>query len=319
MRVLILVLVLMVLAVPAMAQQMPSVGENVSSLVTFGNEGKTEYGDDDFSQTVFFLIPKNHLTPFYIRIFDPEISGEMDEINGENTTKTVFEVYGGDSAFTHPDCQGHDPVGNYKSGDLIKSKTFGSEIEYDEKWYSLGPFNPIEGEFVAHFNAYLFKIIIEGEKGDDGNLYRLFLSSERDKNYALEGSNLFTYEYSVRLVSKSGEIAHFYPFIDEDVKSIKVNNFDFDNDGEIKVYSVAKNGVLSPKSGNDEWTVGEHPIEDEERGASTNIQIIKKGNWNNDMTIYVTNQYDKDLPFFSIPIGGVPKYKYKVNLRYKNK
>jgi hypothetical protein len=319
MRNLILTWSIIIIGVVAHSQQIPSIGENVTSLVTFGDEGKTEYGDDDFSQTVFLLIPKNYQAPFYLRIFDPAISGEMDEINGANTTITTFEIYGGDSAYTHPDAQGHNPIGNYKSGVLIRSKTFGSELDYDGKWYSLGPFNPIDGEFVEYFQGYLFQVVIEGSKGDDGNLYRLFLSSERDNNYGLEGSNLFTFEYSIRLVSKAGETAHLYPFIDEEVKSIKVQNFDFDNDGEIKIYSVSKNGILSSKSGNDEWREEEHLVVDEERGTSLNLQIVKKGNWNNDMTIYVTNQYDEDLPFFSIPIGGVPKYKYKVNLRYKSR
>ena len=30
------------------------------------------WGDDDFSQTVFYSIPKSQTTPFYVRIFDPE-------------------------------------------------------------------------------------------------------------------------------------------------------------------------------------------------------------------------------------------------------
>jgi hypothetical protein len=33
--------------------------------------------------------------------------------------------------------------------------------------------------------------------------------------------------------------------------------------------------------------------------------------------MYLTNQYNEAIPFFSVPIGGVPKYKYKVDVQYK--
>ncbi len=300
-------------------QPMPSIGENVSALVTFGKDSKTSYGDDDFSQTVFILVPKSHLGPFFIRIFDPEISGDLDEINGTVNTTTKFDLYGGKSAFSEADAQKHDPVGRYRSGNLIRSRSFGENVNLNKSWYSMGPFNPLEGEYIPEFSGYVFKLIIEGQSGDDGNLYKVYLSSRENDNYAIEGANLFTYEYSIRLVSSTKSIAHIYPFLDDQVTSIKQHNFDFDNDGEIRLYSVAKNGHLASKSGDNQWSMSEHEIVDSERGTSLDLQIVKKGAWNNDMVVYVTNQYDVSLPFYSIPIGGAPKYKYKIKLMYHGK
>ena len=76
------------------AQEMPSIGENVSCLVTFGKDAKTSYGDDDFSQTVFLMVPSSHSAPIFIRLFDPDISGDLDEINGEINRKDFGLTWG---------------------------------------------------------------------------------------------------------------------------------------------------------------------------------------------------------------------------------
>ena len=63
------------------AQEVPSPQENIPYLVTFGMNSDHSWGDDDFSQTVFFSIPKSQTAPVYLRIYDPETGGELDEIN----------------------------------------------------------------------------------------------------------------------------------------------------------------------------------------------------------------------------------------------
>ena len=70
-------------------QPVPGKDENIPFLVTFGKEGKTSWGDDDFNQIFFFTIPKDFKQQFYIRVFDPDCGGENDEIQGEFNTKTI--------------------------------------------------------------------------------------------------------------------------------------------------------------------------------------------------------------------------------------
>ena len=53
------------------SQPVPGEDENIEFLVTFGRQGETSWGDDDFSQTWFFAIPKDYTGRFYIRVFDP--------------------------------------------------------------------------------------------------------------------------------------------------------------------------------------------------------------------------------------------------------
>jgi len=297
------------------AQEMPSREENIDYLVTFGKEAPTGWGDDDHTQIFFFVVPKTHENPVYIRVFDPDVGGKNDQANQGFNSKTRFAVYGGTDAFSDKDARGLQPTGNYKSGSLLASQTFGVQPSVDNNWYTFGPFNPVEGEYVEFLDGYVFKMITEGLSGDDGNLYRYFLSEEGERNVAPEGGNGFTYEYSFRLNSQKGSVAQIYPFVDGNVVSIRQNNFDFDNDGSIRLYSVAKNGHRMVASADGNWGKSDHMVVDAEKGKSLNIQIVKGGTFDNDMVYYVTNQYEEPLPFFAIPIGGSPKYKYDIEIK----
>jgi hypothetical protein len=304
------------------AQQIPAQEENIPFLVTFGRDGDKSWGDDDFSQTFFFVIPKFQVQPIYIRVFDPETSGTNDEKKGEYNTKTKFAVYGGKSCFTAIDARGNDPIGSYKSGNLLASKNFGTETIYDNEWYTFGPFNPSEGEFVEEYGGYIFKVIAEGVLGDDGNLYRYFLSSSSVENKVVEGGNGFTYEYTFRLTDNQNTVAHLYPYVDENVVSVKVSNFDFDNDGKINIVSVAKNNEFSAPSGDNAWATSEHKIVEKEKQTTLDIQFIKNKQElmkSNNVTLFVTNQYGGLLPLYTVPIGGTSNRNYKINFKEKKK
>ena len=63
-------------------QAVPGKDENIPYLVTFGKNGETSWGDDDFYSVFFFTIPKDYNRQFYIKVFDPDNGGEIDEIQG---------------------------------------------------------------------------------------------------------------------------------------------------------------------------------------------------------------------------------------------
>lgn len=303
-----------------LAQRIPNETENIEYLVTFGNEATASWGDDDYTQVFFFFVPSTYTEPFYFRIYDPDIGGAIDEPKGEWNTTTRFSIYGGKGAHSNKDAIKVDPVGNYKSGNLLDSKVFTADSRYDEKWYTFGPFNPIQGEDDPKLKrGRVFKVIAQGVRGDDGNLYQYFLSADPDVNEEIEGANAFTYEYSFRLPNDESSISHIYPFIEENVVSITQHNFDFDFDGDLLLYSVSKNRHKMKKSSNLKWASSVHEITEEERNSTVEIQIIKQGKVNNNMVFFLRNQYDEAVQFYAIPIGGPPRYKYIVNVEYYTK
>jgi hypothetical protein len=211
----IILLLLVSFAHNTAAQPVPAGDENIPYLMTFGNRAETSWGDDDFSLTFFFRIPKEYTDPVYIRIWDPDCGGNHDEVNGVFDTQTTFEIFGGEDCWEPDDAKGINPVGNYKSGNLLAFKSFGNDSRYDDSWYTFGPFNPTEGEFVDQWQEYVFKIIVEGVEGDDGNMYRFYLTTDPEKNRDVEGGNAFAYEYSFRMHNNPNEVSHIYPFVDD--------------------------------------------------------------------------------------------------------
>lgn len=309
-----------IVVIQLFAQPVPTADENIPYLVTFGKGGLTSCGDDDFCQIFFFVIPKGNTNPIYIRVYDPDAGGEIDEQIGDFDTKTKFSVYGGTGCYTHDDARSTQPIGNYQSGNLLATKTFGVNEKYDKNWYTFGPFNPSEGEKVDQFGGFIFKVITEGLSGNDGNLYKYFLSINPDDNKPVEGGNAFTYEYTFRLSDNSQNVSHIYPFVDKDVISIKQSNFDWDSDGTIRIISVAKKGEVCKTSTDNNWESSVHQITDEEKNTSLDIQFVKNKNApakNNNVVLYITNQYGQLMKFYTSPIGGVPKYKYNIGVKKK--
>ncbi len=315
MKNLFLVLILLILTITGMSQPIPTTEENIPFLVTFGGNSDIKWGDDDFCEIFFILVPANYIQPFYIRVFDPNCGGQYDEAKGPFNTKTSFSIYGGKGCYTDPDSKNIDPKGNYKAGNLLASKIFADDAKYDNNWYSFGPFNPSEGEMVTDFGGHIFKLIVQGISGDDGNLYRLFVSTSSTENKPIEGGNAFTFEYTFRMHDNPNNISHIYPYIDNKVISVKITNFDWDNDGIIRVISIAKNGIPVDISSEGDWKSTVLPIVQQEKNTSFDIQFIKekkKPIRNNNVVVYVTNQYGEMLPFYVSPIGGIPKYEGKV-------
>jgi hypothetical protein len=306
------------------AQPVPGQDENIPFLVTFGKFGDTSWGDDDFSQTFFFAIPKDFKDPFYIRVFDPDTGGENDEMKGVWDTKMTYSVYGGKGVDpenpNNEESRGMQPSGNYKSGTLLASKTFGSEKQYDNKYYTFGPFTATQGDFNARWNTYMFKVICDGVSGDDGNLYKYFLSREQNSDVPIEGANAFTYEYTFRMWNDIKSVAHIYPFIDTGIVFIQQRNFDWDDDGAILVVSRVRKGVQAKISGQNNEVTEKIGIESGEIGSSLDFQFHKNREYlvrNNNVVISLQNQRGDNLKFFSAPIGGVPVYEPKPVARQK--
>jgi len=302
-------------------QAVPGVDENIPYLMTFGKGGHvTSWGDDDFSQTFFFTIPKEFKEPFFIRIYDPDVSGNTDEMNGYWDTRMLYSVFGGKGCYTFDKTsQGEDPVANYKSGVMLASRVFAVDARYDEKWFTFGPFNPADGEYYKKWSAFIFKIVCDGIAGDDGNLYRYFLSKKADSNVPIEGANAFTHEYCFRMWNNNDTayVSHIYPFIDSGCIYLKQKNFDWDNDGNFIVVSNVRKGQRQDISSEDNWIEGRFSIQPEEIGKSLDFRFYKRSDYlvrNNNVVISVENQYGEKLPFWSAPIGGVPVYKPKVKV-----
>lgn len=312
---------MLALSLGAAAQPVPGDDENIPFLMTFGNQSLTEWGDDNFVQIIFFSVPADYKTPLYIRVFDADCGGQNDEARGPWNTKTRYSVYGGLGSCSNDDAKKGNVKGKYKSGTMLFTKTFAANAEADNKWITFGPFNPSEGEDLPEYGGRTFKLVIEGISGDDGNMYRLFLSRKKDDNVKIDGAFAYYFKYKFRMHDVATQVSHIYPYIDDKTISLKQSNFDWDSDGMLRIISVSKNGVMMKVSGNDEWATSTHKVDEEEKNTSWDVQMIKFKNKplrNNNVVLYFENQYGELMPFYSVPVGGVPKYKYKIGIKPKS-
>lgn len=287
----------------------PGKEENIPFLATFGKDAPSSFGDDDFNQVWFFSVPANMTQQFYIRVFDPDCGGEHDDMQGEFSTTTRFSIYGGKGVLpVGKDGQGQLPKGNnYKDGTLLAVKDFSVGPGFDNDYYTFGPFNPEAGELSRDGNSYLIKVVCEGISGDDGNLYRYFMSSDPTSNIPVEGGNAFTYEYTFRLWNDFSSVSHIYIYVDTAIAWIKQRNFDWDDDGQILVVSGNSQGVQVSVSGQDSWAESRIAIEPSEIGRGLDFQFHKKQGElikNNNVTIYIENQHEEVLPIFNTPVKG---------------
>jgi len=115
------------------SQSAPAIDENIPYLMTFGGNASTSWGDDDFCQIFFCIIPPSQTGPVYIRVYDPDTGGDLDEIKGEFNTLVNFSIYGGKDCWSDTAELIVNKGGNYKNGYQLASKSFGIDPQYD-KW-----------------------------------------------------------------------------------------------------------------------------------------------------------------------------------------
>ena len=67
-------------------------------------------------------------------------------------------------------------------------------------------------------------------------------------------------------------------------------------------------------SGEDHWANDELRVQDDEIKTSMDFRFVKSQSLvrNNNVVVNVRNQFGEAMPFYTIPLGGVPKYKGEV-------
>ena len=145
-------------------------------------------------------------------------------------------------------------------------------------------------------------------------MYRYYLSTSATENRPIEDANAFAYEYSFRMHNDVNQVSHIYPYIEDGTVSVRISNFDWDWDGSIVVISVARQGSDVLTSGENLWANDVLGVQEEELKTSMDFRFVKARPLvkNNNVVVNVRNQYGETMPFYTIPIGGVPKYKGEV-------
>jgi hypothetical protein len=206
---------------------------DVAYIATFGRAAPSAEGDDDRVQVIFLEVPDTAPDDLYIRIFDADTGGggegDDTDVVGSSPFDTMmtYTLLGGAGAYTVPAARAdHPDAAGINSGTVITQQVVGPDGTRDDAWLPL-PVNRSQGELVG--SRYVFKLVVQGAGGDDGNWYQVAISTDPNNNLEVLGARVFAFSWCVMLPNQGDEVA-VYPFVPAGttISTLTQYNFDFD-------------------------------------------------------------------------------------------
>ena len=262
-------------------------------MVTYGSDSMKKEGDNDFKQVIFFQIPQTISDTLYLRILDADCGGKLDSSFGPFNTETRFQLFGGTGAYSAATVRNPFPEeSDIVAGTSIASEVFGVNPFRDNKWYNLAKFSPSAGEKVGE--NYVFKLVVEGMNGNDGNVFDVTVSINDSRNRQPEGLEIFSYALTIRLPSV-GIFAEMPFFAPASMDDISVHNFDLAG-AAIGIETAYRSNLRVASSGQGGWAKSKIKLEKNERNRLCAVTFEGGGEIPNDASFYLTDSKDETVP-----------------------
>jgi hypothetical protein len=219
----------------------------VAFVSTFGPGALPSKGDDDHVQIVFFEVPDTAPNDLYIRIYDSDTGGAHDEVGDDRSfgdTVMTYTMRGGPGpAYTFPGARSNHPdAAGIDSGTFITQQIIGMDGALDDDWLTI-PVARTQGELVG--SSYVFKLVVQGKSGDDGNWYQVAISPDPGNSVAVNGARVFAFSWCL-VPPLQGDVAvPLYPYVFADTSTVTQFDFDFDSAGSITLTTPLRNLVVS--------------------------------------------------------------------------
>jgi len=279
-------------------------------LSTFGPDASGAEGDDDHTQVIFFEVPASYTGTLYICVFDADTGGTVDdEWYGGSTTMT-YTLRGGPGAYTGARSS-HPNQTEVNAGTLLTQTVIGNDAAYDGNWnLAFGPYSASDGESVG--SSVVFKLVVEGASGSDGNFYNAALSTGADplSNPAPAGSRVFAYSWTLPLPPDSSPRPPLYPYVPAGTASFEQHNWDMEySSGPVTMilHTPVRDIVVpgSGMSGDGGEATSSHSVGDGERGRTWTVTMEFAYPIWNDFTFWAVGD-GADLAIFTHPTSAPP-------------
>lgn len=305
-----IILLLFLLPATLTSQEIPSKIENLEGFVVYGKAAQPPGGADQYQQHIYLKVPTDYQGKVVIRIFDPETGGQNDIMKGEQNTEFSYTLYGGEGTFWDGDLNNQRATGK---GSILEKVVLGPESAGDNSYITLFSVDSREGEYVPEFDSWIFRFECQGQDGDDGNVFKVFLSTDSNRNTPIEGSNSFRYVNSC-ILHDAPETGHLFPYMESTFQNVE---------GEIQGLVPGQNLIMVSRDrrgqrlwptspGDDDITF---TVMDEEIGVSLDFQLPGRrmglSSGKQSICISLTSQSETYVKFYSEPIGGVPMFRYE--------
>lgn len=247
-------------------QALPAEDQNIPWLFTTALNAPGDLGDNDHRQIFYYLVPDNYHGNIYLWIEDPGCSFENDQINGFPDSKFDFKIYGGiDLSLNNND---RSPV----MGILLADTVFGSENPANFIFRGIKPW---EGQYIRALRANLFKVLIKGLDGDDGNKYRLYFSKSDLVREKPEDARIFYNELCFMLPEKTLAESTIKILLPTEAAGVSLANFDFEDYGNIRISSNVRDFQNIKGSENNHFKLTLLKVFNQERGNEIQVRIIR--------------------------------------------
>ncbi len=260
-------------------------------LVTFGSEAPPGKGDDDFTEEIHIRVPEDAPDQLYLRIFDPDVGGVEDEPSGHWNTRTRFALFGA--------------VGDATSGradGLLAERVFGVDPTTDGLWYTFARIAPGQGRAVD--GARVFRLLVQGLEGDDGNLFDIAISTEPDANSPVAGAVLLAERPTISVPPGRERFAEARFEIPAATTAIRIRNFDLDGARIALEMPFVGRQDLDP-SGDADWREQVVALEPDQSARPAAILVQGGRRLLNDIVLEVLDQDGRRLPF-QLPVRMEP-------------
>lgn len=225
----------------------------------FGQDAPASRGDNNHSQLIYIDIPEFETRPVYLRIFDAEVGGYLDERHGTFDSETRFIVLGGNSAARihggQTDFQKSPYIYNdFSDDDIILDRTFGVDARFDGRYYNMGAL-PLEKGFRTLDGYRRFVFASLGIKGDDGNFFDFVLSHDPDDKVEPNDYRMFAYDLTMRTPAQRSFVGQIRIPV-EGREKIYLSTFGINNAPiSVLIPFQEERPILS--SGSDDWVTNE--------------------------------------------------------------
>ncbi len=256
-------------------------------VATFGPAAPGTEGDDDHVQEIFFHVPASYTGTLSIWIFDADTDGANDEQHGGSWNTTIQYTLNGSGVSTQT-VIGPDPTAIYH-----------------------GQWVPVFGPYLASDlvdGSGVFRLVVNGVSGDDGNIYNVALSTNSLTNTPPGGSRIFAYVWTFPIFP--GLSRWLYPYVPPGTTSFEQHNFDMMEPGSVTTMELYTPIRVFPDtataiSGDGVWDSSSHPVATLEDGVTWAVRIESTlAGWNN-----ATFRADGDgaaLAIFTLPTTSPP-------------
>ncbi|WP_421724758.1 PKD domain-containing protein [Bauldia sp.] len=279
----------------AFATPAPAVAQDTTQplLVNYGAAAAPRQGDNDHAQAIYLSVPATTTGPLYVRVFDPDIGDSFDEVEGRANTRMRYALFGGPDAYV-PEVAELEALTETErtAGELLADTAYRRDRNVDGAWVTIAEVSPDQGDLVG--DQRIFRLLVEGTNGDDGNVYDVTVSTADDANVAPDDLRIFGTTISARM-PRRGVITELRFMVPDDARAIVVGNFDAAAGEAFLTTKFISYPLESSDQGN--WAVTTVPIRANDRGKMAAITLSGGQEFPNDATFYVTTEAGALIPF----------------------